>query len=102
MVHAVFPGHAAIRSISIGSSSGINLRFPANGYAPPKRLATSNQHFTALLIDLSAAVRWVFFKRRFLIGFCVGWSAAITFNTAYVMIVLQHKCLFGYCLKDFF
>ena len=67
-----------------------------------KGFTASTEHFTSLLADLGTAIRWVLFKRRFLIGFYVGWLAAMTLNTAYVMVVLQNKCLLGYCLKEFF
>jgi hypothetical protein len=66
-----------------------------------KRDSTFPQSFTSFLIDLGAAVRWVFNRRRFAFGFTVGWCCALLFGTLYVLAVLEHQRLLGYCINDF-
>jgi hypothetical protein len=73
--------------------------WPTNEFEHPQKLHGATSRFVAMTAAIGAAVCWVFFKRRFLLGFFAGWSYALLLNAGYVMAVFQHKCLFGYCIQ---
>ena len=63
-------------------------------------LTPKPQMFTFFIIDLLAALRWIFDRRRFSIGFFLGWCVAFVCNTVLILYGLQCVRLLQYCVHQ--
>lgn len=59
------------------------------------------QRCATLFTDLHVALKFVFARRKFALGFCAGWCLAFALDTLFVRYVLHNKSLLGDSFQQF-